>query len=124
MATTRRYLDISTNSSLTLFEGDLSMTPININCLDPLGRSALLIGKKKSSNSLMLFSMIDEYSYGTFFLLPSSFPAIEYENIEMIELLLSYNVDTTEALLFAIDEQFVEGKIAFLSSEKNLLFSF
>ena len=36
--------------------------------------------------------------------------AIEYENIEMIELLLSYNIETCEALLFAIDEQFVEGK--------------
>jgi hypothetical protein len=29
----------------------------------------------------------------------------------MIELLLSYNVDTGEALLHAIDEEFVEGKI-------------
>ena len=28
----------------------------------------------------------------------------------MIELLLSYNVDTGEALLHAIDEEFVEGK--------------
>jgi len=28
-----------------------------------------------------------------------------------MELLLSYDVDTGEALLFAIDEQFVEGKI-------------
>ena len=28
----------------------------------------------------------------------------------MIELLLSYNVDTSEALLHAIDEEFVEGK--------------
>ena len=64
MATTRRYLDISTNPSLTLFEGDLSMTPININCLDPLGRSALLIGKEKMAQ---LFSMIDEYSCGISF---------------------------------------------------------
>ena len=38
--------------------------------------------------------------------------AIEYENIEMIELLLSYSIDTGEALLFAIDEQFVEGRPA------------
>jgi hypothetical protein len=29
----------------------------------------------------------------------------------MIELLLSYNVDTGEALLHAIDEEFVEGKV-------------
>jgi hypothetical protein len=36
--------------------------------------------------------------------------AIEYENIEMIELLLNYNVDTGEAILHAIDEEFVEGK--------------
>jgi hypothetical protein len=28
----------------------------------------------------------------------------------MIELLLSYSIDTGEALLFAIDEQFVEGR--------------
>lgn len=28
----------------------------------------------------------------------------------MIELLLSYNVDTGEALLHAIDEEFVEGR--------------
>jgi hypothetical protein len=29
----------------------------------------------------------------------------------MIELLLSYTVDTGEALLHAIDEEFVEGKL-------------
>jgi len=28
----------------------------------------------------------------------------------MMELLLSYNVDTGEAILHAIDEEFVEGK--------------
>ncbi len=33
----------------------------------------------------------------------------------MIELLLSYNIDTGEALLYAIDEEFVEGKIDLLS---------
>ncbi|CAF4500248.1 unnamed protein product, partial [Rotaria magnacalcarata] len=32
-----------------------------------------------------------------------------YENIEMIELLLNYNVDTGEAILRAIDEEFVEA---------------
>ncbi|CAF1024320.1 unnamed protein product [Adineta steineri] len=78
MATTRRYLDITSRQSTVLLDDDISHTPININCLDPLGRSALSI-------------------------------AIEYENIEMIELLLSYDVDTGEALLFAIDEQFVEA---------------
>ncbi|CAF0722199.1 unnamed protein product [Adineta ricciae] len=78
MATTRRYLDIASHASTILLDDDVSLTPININCLDPLGRSALSI-------------------------------AIEYENIEMIELLLSYNVDTGEALLYAIDEEFVEA---------------
>ena len=29
----------------------------------------------------------------------------------MIELLLSYNIDSSEALLNAIDEEFVEGKL-------------
>ena len=44
MATTRRYLDLNSNLSSTLLDGDVSATPININCLDPLGRTALLIG--------------------------------------------------------------------------------
>ncbi|CAF5055856.1 unnamed protein product, partial [Rotaria magnacalcarata] len=78
MATTRRYLDVSAKGSSTLANNDISIAPINVNCLDPLGRSALLI-------------------------------AIEYENIEMIELLLNYNVDTGEAILRAIDEEFVEA---------------
>ncbi|UJR21541.1 hypothetical protein I4U23_024626 [Adineta vaga] len=78
MATTRRYLDIASRASTVLLDDDVSLTSININCLDPLGRSALSI-------------------------------AIEYENLEMIELLLSYNVDTGEALLYAIDEEFVEA---------------
>ncbi|CAF1011617.1 unnamed protein product [Adineta ricciae] len=78
MATTRRYLDMSTSAPSASVSADTPITPININCLDPLGRSALLI-------------------------------AIEYENIEMIELLLNYNVDTGEALLHAIDEEFVEA---------------
>ncbi|CAF4493895.1 unnamed protein product [Rotaria sp. Silwood1] len=86
MATTRRYLAISTGTPAALLDVDMPMTPININCLDPLGRSALSI-------------------------------AIEYENIEMIELLLSYNVDTGEALLHAIDEEFVEAVELLLQHE-------
>jgi ankyrin repeat protein len=35
--------------------------------------------------------------------------AIEYENIEMIEVLLNYHVDVGEALLHAINEEFVEA---------------
>lgn len=97
MATTRGYLDMASRTSSGLLDGDLSITPININCLDPLGRSALSIG------SLFFFSF--EKYLCTYFLL-----AIEYENLEMIELLLSYNVNTGEAILYAIDEEFVEGK--------------
>jgi hypothetical protein len=44
MATTRRYLDITSTAPSTLVDNDMPITPININCLDPLGRSALLIG--------------------------------------------------------------------------------
>ncbi len=51
---------------------------ININCVDPLGRTALLI-------------------------------AIENENIEMIEVLLSFNVELGDALLHAINEENVEA---------------
>jgi transient receptor potential cation channel subfamily C protein 4 len=99
MATTRRYLDMASSVSSTLVNSDIPITPININCLDPLGRSALLIG--------FYIKKIPFLSILWYFLLL----AIEYENIEMIELLLSYNVDTGEALLHAIDEEFVEGKI-------------
>ena len=99
MATTRRYLDVSSSSPSVLLDTDISLTPININCLDPLGRNALLIGSihfLTCCNGLILSSR--------------HHLAIEYENIEMIELLLSYSIDTGEALLFAIDEQFVEGR--------------
>lgn len=51
---------------------------VNINCVDPLGRSALLM-------------------------------AIDNENLEMVELLINYNVDTKDALLHAISEEFVEA---------------
>jgi ankyrin repeat protein len=51
---------------------------LNINCVDPLGRNALLI-------------------------------AIEYENIEMIELLLTHHINVGESLLHAINEEFVEA---------------
>lgn len=51
---------------------------ININCVDPLGRTAVLI-------------------------------AIENENIEMIEVLLMYNVELGDALLHAISEENVEA---------------
>lgn len=51
---------------------------LNINCVDPLGRTALLI-------------------------------SIENENIEMMQLLLSYNVELGDALLHAISEENVEA---------------
>ncbi|KAL8181135.1 UNVERIFIED_CONTAM: Short transient receptor putative channel 5 [Gekko kuhli] len=49
---------------------------ININCMDPLGRSALLI-------------------------------AIENENLEIMELLLSHNIYVGDALLYAIRKEVV-----------------
>ncbi|CAH0560164.1 unnamed protein product [Brassicogethes aeneus] len=51
---------------------------ININCVDPLGRSALLM-------------------------------AIDNENLEMVELLIEHKVETKDALLHAISEEFVEA---------------
>lgn len=60
--------------------------PININCVDPLGRSALLM-------------------------------AIDNENLEMVSLLISYNVDTKDALLHAISEEFVEAVEMLLDHE-------
>lgn len=60
---------------------------ININCIDPLGRTALLI-------------------------------AIENENLEIIELLLSYNVYVGDALLHAIRKQVV-GAVELLLNHKK-----
>lgn len=59
---------------------------ININCVDPLGRSALLM-------------------------------AIDNENLDMVHLLISCNVDTKDALLHAISEEFVEAVEMLLDQE-------
>lgn len=60
---------------------------ININCIDPLGRTALLI-------------------------------AIDNENLEIIELLLSYNVYVGDALLHAISKEVV-GAVELLLNHKK-----
>ncbi|XP_072315568.1 short transient receptor potential channel 4-like [Eucyclogobius newberryi] len=60
---------------------------ININCVDPLGRTALLI-------------------------------AIENENLEMIELLLNFNVHVGDALLHAIRKEVV-GAVELLLNHKK-----
>uniref|UniRef100_A0A7N6AMK9 Transient receptor ion channel domain-containing protein n=1 Tax=Anabas testudineus TaxID=64144 RepID=A0A7N6AMK9_ANATE len=60
---------------------------ININCIDPLGRTALLI-------------------------------AIENENLEIIDLLLSYNVYVGDALLHAIRKEVV-GAVELLLNHKK-----
>ncbi|XP_063986740.1 transient receptor potential-gamma protein isoform X2 [Diachasmimorpha longicaudata] len=62
---------------------------INMNCVDPLGRSALLM-------------------------------AIDNENLEMVELLIKYQVDTKDALLHAISEEFVEAVEVLLEHEETL----
>ena len=51
---------------------------INMNCMDPLGRTALLM-------------------------------AIDNENMEMLELLLENKAETKDALLHAINEEYVEA---------------
>ena len=61
---------------------------INVNCIDPHGRTALLI-------------------------------AIENDNIEMIDLLLSFNVTTHDALLHAINEDNVEATQHLLIHQRN-----
>ncbi|XP_059157751.1 short transient receptor potential channel 4-like isoform X3 [Physella acuta] len=71
---TRQYLNLA------------KQTGMNLNCLDPLGRTALLV-------------------------------AIENENIEMIELLLSHGVEVGDALLHAINEENVEAVELLLNHE-------
>ena len=62
---------------------------ININCIDPLGRTALLMG-------------------------------IDNENLEMIELLLEFKVETKDALLHAIHEEYVEAVEVLLDHEESI----
>ena len=62
---------------------------INVKCVDPLGRSALLM-------------------------------AIDNENLEMVELLIEYKVDTKDALLHAISEEFVEAVEVLLEHEDTI----
>ncbi|XP_064607916.1 transient receptor potential-gamma protein-like [Liolophura sinensis] len=92
MGVIRKELDLTNEEKqylLAVERGDIPSTrqylnsmhitnSININCVDPLGRTALLI-------------------------------AIENENVEMIELLLSHNVEIGDALLHAINEENVEA---------------
>ncbi|ERL93243.1 hypothetical protein D910_10539, partial [Dendroctonus ponderosae] len=78
VASTRRMLQKAEDSSY-----------ININCVDPLGRSALLM-------------------------------AIDNENLEMVELLIEYRVETKDALLHAISEEFVEAVEVLLDHEETI----
>ena len=62
---------------------------IDINCVDPLGRSGLLM-------------------------------AIDNENLEMVELLIEYRVETKDALLHAISEEYVEAVEVLLDHEETI----
>ena len=61
---------------------------IDVNCVDPLGRSGLLMG-------------------------------IDNENLEMVELLIEYRVETKDALLHAISEEYVEAVEVLLDHEET-----
>ena len=61
MATTRRYLDMASGGPSTLVNSDIPITPININCLDPLGRSALLIGFYIKKKKIFISSFLISY---------------------------------------------------------------
>ena len=47
--------------------------------------------------------------------------AIEYNNIEMIQVLLNHQLDTNECLLHAINEEFVEAVEILLQHQDNLI---
>ncbi|XP_076249512.1 transient receptor potential-like isoform X2 [Calliopsis andreniformis] len=64
--------------------------PVDINCMDSLGRSALSL-------------------------------AIEAENLEMVELLVVMGIETKDALLHAIDQEFVEAVELLLEHEELLI---
>ncbi|XP_076362865.1 transient receptor potential-gamma protein-like [Tachypleus tridentatus] len=75
VASVRRYLQTAKETG-----------NIDVNCVDPLGRSALLM-------------------------------AIENENLEMVELLLEFKVETKDGLLHAISEEYVEAVELLLDHE-------
>ncbi|XP_076318775.1 transient receptor potential-gamma protein-like isoform X2 [Tachypleus tridentatus] len=77
LASVRRYL-----------ESNIEKGYIDINCVDPLGRSGLVM-------------------------------AIDNENLEMLELLIDFKVETKDALLHAISEEFVEAVEVLLDHEEN-----
>lgn len=60
----------------------------NVNCVDPLNRSALIA-------------------------------SIENENIDLIKILLEYNIEVNDALLHAISEEYVEGVELLLYHEET-----
>ncbi|XP_039279119.1 transient receptor potential-gamma protein isoform X2 [Nilaparvata lugens] len=72
-----------------LMKAEQEVDYINMNCVDPLGRSALLM-------------------------------AIDNENLEMVELLIEFRVETKDALLHAISEEFVEAVEVLLEHEKTV----
>lgn len=78
VATTRRMLQKARDTGY-----------IDINCVDPLGRSGLLM-------------------------------AIDNENLEMVELLIEYRVETKDALLHAISEEYVEAVENLLDHEETI----
>lgn len=73
-------------------KGGLDGKPLDINCVDSLGRGALTL-------------------------------AIESENLEMVELLIVMGVETKDALLHAIDQEFVEAVELLLEHEELLTFN-
>lgn len=75
------------SNSASFFQEAEIYFKININCIDPLGRTALLI-------------------------------AIENENLEIIELLLSFSVYVGDALLHAIRKEVV-GAVELLLNHKK-----
>ncbi|XP_009074122.1 PREDICTED: short transient receptor potential channel 4-like, partial [Acanthisitta chloris] len=111
---------------------------ININCIDPLGRTALLIAIENENLELIelllsfnvyvgdaLLHAIRKEVVGAVELLlnhkkPSGEKQIyfQHENLELIELLLSFNVYVGDALLHAIRKEVV-GAVELLLNHKK-----
>ena len=80
---------------------------INIDCVDPLGRWAV-IGQN-------ITILICDWLARTALLM-----AIDNENLEMVEVLLENKVETKDALLHAINEEFVEAVEVLLDHEESI----
>ena len=108
---------VSTSSHNALFKRDKELT---------LEEKKYLLAVERGDIATVKHYLEDSHSYEDFNINANDplgrsalHIAIEYENIEMIELLLNNHIDVGEAILHAINEEFVEAVEMLLSYQDH-----